>query len=236
MKSYKRKKPKSFFLSLIYRVGKILPISPINKFNIFSKFEWIFWRLAREQVGQLYSFDENPYSKNTINFLKKNINKEDVILDLGCADGLLSHLLSSHSKKVIGIDYDENQILKAKENYKSVKNLQFKVGKIPDIFINNTECFDLIVCSHIIEHMENYKSLLINLKKFTKKIFIEVPDFDSNDLNQHKKKFNIEPTFTDNDHIYEFDRNELIFFFEKNGFKIIESEFKNGVIRYVIQH
>ena len=236
VKYYPRKKPKNLFLSIVYRLGRLVPISPIKKFNLFSKFEWIFWRLAREQVSQLYPFNENPYSINTVNFLKKNINKEDVILDLGCGEGNISYLISKYCKKVIGIDYDKNLIFKAKKNYELRENLKFQVGKIPDIFYNNSDYYDLIICSHIIEHVNNYKDLLINLKKYTNKIFIEVPDFDSNDLNSHKKKFNIEPTYTDDDHIYEFDRDELELFFKIYGFKVIDVEFKNSVMRYIITH
>jgi len=236
MKIYPRKKNKILLLSLIYKIGNLLPISPIRKFKLFSKLQWIFWRLSREQIKHLYSLNESPYTTNTINFLKKKLNKNYNVLDLGCGDGALSYQISLHCKNIIGYDYDKSLILKAKDKYKLINNLKFEIAKIPEIFKSNTEYFDLIICSHIIEHLDNYKDLLINLKKYGKNIFIEVPDFDANDLNQVKKKFNIEPAYTDSDHIYEFDRDFLINFFEKNGFKISYNEFKDGVMRFIITH
>ena len=235
MKSYPRKKPRNLMLSIIYKVGNLLPISSINKFKFFAKLQWVFWRLAREQVNNLYSINENPYSQNTIDFLKNDITKNDSILDLGCGDGLISYLLSFYCKNIIGIDYDKKLILGAKFKYKEINNISFEVGIIPDIFENDFQFFDLIICSHIIEHIEDYGRLLNQIRKYGKKIFIEVPDFDSNDLNFTSKKFNVEPTYTDADHIHEFDRSELLNFFNKNNFTLVKEEYKDCVMRFIIK-
>ena len=109
------------------------------------------------------------------------------------------------------------------------------MGIIPEIFKNDFEYFDLIVCSHIIEHIYDYESFLQELKKYGKKIYIEVPDFDSNDLNFSKKKLNVEPTYTDADHLCEFYRTVLLNFFNKNNFRIIKEEYKDCVLRFLVE-
>tara|TARA_B100000787_G_scaffold163590_1_gene145371 strand:+ start:1091 stop:1669 length:579 start_codon:yes stop_codon:yes gene_type:complete len=191
--------------------------------------------MAREQSSALYMKNENIFSNSTVDFLKNTVDKDVKVLDLGCSSGELSYLLSIYCKSIIGIDYDEKLISEAKLKYKEIDNLTFKVGIIPDILKNNFEYFDLIVCSHIIEHIDDYESLLKELKKYGKKIYIEVPDFDSNDLNFLKKKLNVEPTYTDADHVREFDRAFLLNFFNKNNFKIIKEEYKDCVMRFLVE-
>lgn len=235
-KIYPRKKPSNVWLSIVYKIARFLPITSMNKFKFFAQLEWISWRIAKEQLSILYQQNEYPYSKKTIDFLKNSVEKNDKVLDLGCGPGEVSYLLSFYCKSILGIDYDKKLISEATVKYKEIDNITFKLGKVPDIFKNNFSYYDLIVCSHIIEHLEDYESLLKQLKKYGKKIFIEVPDFDSYDLNFSKKRFNIEPTYTDDDHIREFDRAELLNFFNKNNFNIIKEEYKDCVMRFIVEH
>jgi hypothetical protein len=37
-------------LSLVYRVGKLFPLTPRRKFKLFLDLSWIFSRLAHEQI------------------------------------------------------------------------------------------------------------------------------------------------------------------------------------------
>ena len=235
MKTYLRKKPPNILLSTIYRIGSFLPFSPLKKFKFFAQLEWIFWRLAREQLNSLIPQNENLYTNKTIDFLKNSVDKDDKVLDLGCDTGVMSYLLSPYCKSIIGVDYNKELISDAKLKYKEINNLTFELGIIPDIFENNFEYYDLIICSHIIEHIDDYETLLKQLKKYGKKIFIEVPDFDSYDLNSAKKKLNIEPTYRDDDHLREFDRAFLLNFFNKNNFKIIKEEYKDCVMRFLVE-
>ena len=82
----------------------------MNKFKFFAQLEWIFWRIAREQLSALYKKDENRFSNNTIVFLKNTVDKDVKVLDLGCAAGEISYLLSPYCKSIFGIDYDEKLI------------------------------------------------------------------------------------------------------------------------------
>ena len=48
-----------------------------------------------------------------------------------------------------------------------------------------------------------------------KKFLLKFQISTQNDLNFTSKKFNVEPTYTDADHVHEFDRSELLNFFKK---------------------
>ena len=110
---YNRKKKKFLLLSLIYKISKILPLKSINKFKIFSRLEWIFWRLSMEQISSFNKKWEVDYHLGSINFINDNFKNNPRVLDLGCASGQKSFLLSQIAKEVIAIDYDLKLIKEA---------------------------------------------------------------------------------------------------------------------------
>ena len=238
MMKYNRKKKKFLLLSLIYKISKILPLKSIHKFKIFSRLEWIFWRLSIEQIGTFNKKWEVDNHLMSINFLKENVKSNPRVLDLGCASGQKSFLISKFANEVIAIDYDIKLIEEAQKKYTDTKNLSFKCMDLKD-YLNDlnprTDKFDLIFCSHILEHVENFEEILINLKKITKNIYIEVPDFECNILNRVRKEYNIEPSYTDDDHVFEFQRNDLKKIFIKNNFKIVSEDYNQGVMRFVLE-
>ena len=144
-------------------------------------------------------------------------------------------LIKSHTKSILGIDQNIKCIDEAKKKSKNFKNLSFHKIKIEDFLHRNKKMFNLIICSHVVEHLNNYSLILKKLKHHGKKIYLEVPDLDSNDLNVVKKKLNISPIYTDEDHIYEFNRYDLLKLFKKLNFKIIDKEYKDGVLRFLVK-
>ena len=88
---------------------------------------------------------EKPYF---FELLVKNINKDMVVLDLGCGSGELTLQLSRYCKQIIGIDNYAKYINTAKKDKKKrkINNATFKIGdarKLP--FKNNS--FDLVYSS-----------------------------------------------------------------------------------------
>lgn len=235
---YNVKKNKFLLLSLIYKISKILPLKSINKFKIFSRLEWIFWRLSIEQISSFNKKWEFDYHQGSIKFINNNFKNNPRVLDLGCASGQRSFLLSKISKEVIAIDYDLKLIKEAQKKYTDINNLSFVCKDIKD-YLNDldlkTDMFDLVFCSHILEHIENFEEILIDLKKITKNIYIEVPDFECNILNKIRKEYNIEPSYTDDDHVFEFERSDLKKIFIKNDLKIVDEDYNQGVMRFVLE-
>jgi SAM-dependent methyltransferase len=235
---YNRKKNFFFLLSLIYKISKILPLKSFNKFKIFSRLEWIFWRLSIEQISSFNKKWQVDYHVGTINFINDNFKNNPRILDLGCASGQRSFLLSKIAKEVIAIDYDLKLIKEAQKEYANIKNLSFICLDLKDYLKDSnikTNKFDLVFCSHILEHVENFEEILIDLKKITKNIYIEVPDFECNILNKVKKEYNIEPSYTDDDHVFEFERNDLKEIFIKNNLKIVNEDYNHAVMRFILE-
>tara|TARA_B100001939_G_C16841612_1_gene573343 strand:+ start:64 stop:774 length:711 start_codon:yes stop_codon:yes gene_type:complete len=110
-------------------------------------------------------------------FVKKNINKKNKHLDIGCGPGTFVSILSN--EKSFGIDISKNQIKYAKKKYSS-KNKKFFLYKNKLPFKNNS--LDSISIIELVEHLplKKINKLLNNCHKCLKKggeIYITTPNY-----------------------------------------------------------
>lgn len=223
-----RQKPKNFLLSALYRLQNFLPMSNAAKFRLFLNLEWIFDRLSHEISFKLYSPDVHPARQYSKQFLMDGIKDTDSVLDLGCNLGEISFMIADKAESVVGLDYNKSAIEFAKEKYRK-SNLQFYNGEALSYLSQNKEFFDVLILSHILEHLDNPLDFLMSFKVFFKRIYIEVPDFDKNYLNHYRKKSNLDLIYSDEDHITEFDRDEIKFILEKCNIAIVKEEYRYGL-------
>ena len=236
MIKFTRKKKYNILIKILYKIfSNLFFITPKYRFIIFTQLEWLFWRLSIEQINKLYQNAPPPNKLLSINFIKKYINLETKILDIGCGDGVLSSLLSDKVQSILAVDVDSAHIESNQLKYKSLKNIKFIKGKVPEFLDKNNNLFDLTICSHIIEHLENPEFFLKKISKYTKKIFIEVPDHDSTYLKIVKQEFQISPLWTDDDHIYEFSRDSIFNLFDKSGLIVTSKEYRYGNMRFICE-
>ena len=227
IKTY-RQKPKNLLVSAIYRLQKILPMTNKAKFKLFLNLEWIFDRLSHEMSFKLYSSEKHPFRKFSKKFLMENIEATNTVLDLGCNIGDVSNIVAEKAKEVVGIDYNKRIIEIAKQLNKK-PNLNFYNMEALEFLKGNSKHFDVLILSHFLEHIDEPKEFLMNFKSYFKHIYIELPDFDRYYLNHYRKDFNLKLIYTDDDHISEFDRDELKILLNECQIEIIKEEYKYGV-------
>ncbi len=228
---FNRKKTRNILTSFIYKMAKLKFTSDAKKFKIYSNLSWIFNRLSQEySFGAIYPH-EHPARILTLNYIKTEVNENDTILDLGCSNGDYSYELSKICKEVVGIDYNTYAIEQAKEKFKN-QNLSFYCMDAILYFKNFSKTFDILICSHLLEHLDDPENFLLTFKKYFKKIYIEVPDFNSSFDNIIREKIGLLPHYTDADHINEYSREEIENLIHKLNLKIIKCEFRYGVMRY----
>lgn len=234
MLKFKRKKNFNFINSFFYYLDKFLPFTNKSKLKLYLNLSFIFNRLSHEK-SYLLLRKKHPQTKCTIKILKKIVKKNFTICDIGSGNGYIANALSQYVKKIICIDYDKKAILLSKKNNKKKENISYICTDIKYLKRYNIKKIDLIICSHVIEHLKSPFIFLNNLKKLNSKIYIEVPDFESNPLSQVKKIFSNSLNYSDEDHIYEFDRESLKKNILKEKFIILEEIYQNGVISLLIK-
>jgi 2-polyprenyl-3-methyl-5-hydroxy-6-metoxy-1,4-benzoquinol methylase len=89
--------------------------------------------------------------------------KDKVVLDAGCGEGYGTYLLAKSAKKVVGIDYSKEAIIKARRNY-AYPNLEFIRANLNQHFFKDTY-FDLVCAFQLIEHLPKPKVFLSNILK-----------------------------------------------------------------------
>lgn len=105
------------------------------------------------------------------------LNKNDIILDLGCGEGFLISLLPQINR-IVGIDISQIALKKAKKILNNKPNIQLKWGDAQKLNIPN-ESFDKIFCSETLEHLPNPRKAMKEIHRLLKKdglAIISVPD------------------------------------------------------------
>ena len=112
-------------------------------------------------------------AKNVVE-LSKEI-KFNSVLEVGSGEGSILYWLSQweFSENLNGIEISETGIeLTKQKEIKHLKDIQLFDGyKIP--FVDNH--FDLLICSHVMEHVEHERVLLREIKRVSKYQIFEVP-------------------------------------------------------------
>lgn len=226
-----RKKRRIYLVSFFYFLKRILPISARAKYRLFLNLEWIFNRLSYELSVNMYDYKNHPVVTYRIDFLKKYIKQGHSVVDLGCGNGLVSFLVSDFSKKVVGIDYNSKAIENAKIKYRK-HDVQFYALDAIEFLENNEEKYDVLMLSHILEHIDHPKEFLLQYKQYFDHIYIELPDYDGTILNHFRKDQQMDLIYTDADHVSEFDRHAMKAIFSECGIQILEAEYIFGIQRY----
>ena len=117
----------------------------MKRFDKYEKYGAYHWNAYQNNI---------EYRKH-VDTIKKffSTQKKGSLLDVGCGDGFISHVLGEMGFTVLGIDNDITAIRLAKS--KTVM-ASFEINKIENI----NEKIDYILISNVIEHVENDKSLL----------------------------------------------------------------------------
>ncbi len=163
-------------------------------------------------------------------------SKAESILDVGCGRGFYLKLLSIFPfvKKLTGVEIRADYADKARELTKDDNRIAIVEGSIYELpFKNNS--FDLIICSEVLEHLENDMSGLVELNRVLKpggKIIITVPNknfpFLWDPLNALLAKFGrhiskdiwwLAGIWADHERLYSPDEIETLI--KKSGLKVI---------------
>ncbi|QQS32199.1 MAG: class I SAM-dependent methyltransferase [Acidobacteriota bacterium] len=224
-----RTKKRSLIASLVYR-AKLLPLARKGKLKLFLDLEWIFERLAHEASYEFYPSDEHPMRRQGVEHILQFIEPDHVVLDLGCSRGEITSKVAEKARRVVGVDHSEQAIQIARRFSK--ENLEYFVGDADEFLAKSDEPFDVLILSHILEHLDDPKGLLLHYKDRFRFIYIEVPDIEKTIFNKMRIELGSPLVYTDADHIWEFDRAEMKRMIAECALSIRNEDFRFGVQRY----
>lgn len=98
---------------------------------------------------------------------KKHISTKKLrILDIGCGNGSLSHLISQEGYEVVGVEDSVTGVTTASNNFPECKFIKASVYDIP--YSNLGGSFDIVISAEVIEHLVYPRELIKSAKKCLK--------------------------------------------------------------------
>ena len=166
-----------------------------------------------------------------------NLSPDDWVLDLGCGEGRHVHGVHMENKaNVVGLDIDLPSLKKAIEGVEFLEEnpnnaTSFIAGSAYQLpFDDNT--FDAIVCSEVLEHLDRYEDVLLEIRRVLKpdgRLCLSVPH-----AWPEKICWKLAPPpdgypYQPGGHIRIFDDTHLRFEVERLGFKRTHKHHAHGL-------
>lgn len=184
----------------------------------------------RKQQIRIITKSDFTY-QTVLYFLSKYIKKSDFILDIGCGVGTVDFYLGSLGVKVLGIDISSNGIEIAKKNSKHLgvaRLVKFSRMNFPESLPKKR--FDLIVCSEVLEHLDNDENAVKGIFNLLKPGGLVIASSPSRNAPLFKlgllRRFDREVG-----HLRRYSLKSFGWLFKITGFEILETKKTEGLLR-----
>jgi len=164
-----------------------------------------------------------------------NIDKDDVVLDVGCNTGLMSESISHKAKFVYGIEIDLNHVRTARR-LRSRENIDYICADATIYDYSKCKPVNVVALSNVLEHIENRVDFLSRLVKkirwkdaSNRRMLIRVPMIDRDWIVIYKKNIGLEYRL-DNTHFIEYTFEKFQEEVERGGVEILSYHIKFGEI------
>jgi SAM-dependent methyltransferase len=232
--SFPRKKSRWLALSVGYRLMRLTRwvFGDRRALRWFLNANWIFWRFSFETTVEYYGgeFSNTTYSTSS-DLIRSLLPPGGSVIDIGCGGGRLCQLAAPHAGRVLGIDYDPRNLAIARaENTHA--HVEFRLGDVTSVLPG--EQFDLALLVAVLEHIEDVDQLLTQIHTVSRRLVVEVPDFDADHLNLVRRDLGC-VWYTDADHVREYTRPVLQQHLERNGWTPVRWESRGGMMLVVAE-
>ncbi|HQP12430.1 MAG TPA: class I SAM-dependent methyltransferase [Candidatus Omnitrophota bacterium] len=118
-----------------------------------------------------------------------HVQKDWIVLDVGCGDGALTYDLACSCHQIVAVDKNLANIEEARAHY-DLGNIEYVVGKAPDCL--GDRVFDAVVLSNVLEHIVDRQAFLQALLRRTTRLLIRVPVIDRDWITLYKREAGLE--------------------------------------------
>jgi SAM-dependent methyltransferase len=194
-----RPKPRSIGLASSYRLRRALERA-IGRERLLRGAllgAWILRRHAHELASAVIG---ERYNNNThgldADLLRCWIPDGSRVLDVGCGQGRITRLLAPRATAIVAIDHDPATVATARS---LGGEIDYRVGDATEVEGE----FDVALLVHVLEHLDQPRILLNQLRQRAGALVIEVPDLEADSLNLVRAELG-SPLYTDADHVREY--------------------------------
>ena len=226
-----REKTIPLSVRLAYLANRLPRLSRTSRLSLLLDLEWMLNRLCHEESFALFSREDHPLRQATARFIEGVLPSGAVVLDIGCGSGDLTSMLARSAVSVVGIDHDRDCIAVAQENHR-LPNVEFLVGEAEECLASTDMKFDVVILSHVLEHLEDPALLLERTSSRCGFVYLEVPDFEYGPNNEFRRILERPLNFSDVDHLYEFDREELEALLREANLEVLSTSHRLGMLRF----
>lgn len=148
----------------------------MHKDNIKNFYQTYHDAISDKRLNSPYALRQYVHKQQHQSFLNY-IKPGDRVLDAGCGDGALAFLLAAHGAHVVGCDISSPNVVQCKEkqNQTNLSNLEFLEADLENLPFPDSS-FDLVVSSHVLEHLPDFNRGLRELLRVSKKrVIFAVP-------------------------------------------------------------
>lgn len=132
-----------------------------------------------DNMERTYGTFDRIRAKTIIGFIEKNVGKAGAILDAGCGSGFYFPCLSKLCNNLYGIEFSHEGAEMAKKRIQPGKGEVF-IGSITEAFPLGNESVDFILCTEVLEHIDELDKVLNEFLRVLKKdgkVLVTVPNF-----------------------------------------------------------
>lgn len=150
-------------------------------------------RNAYDQWSESYDTDEN-FTRDLDGTITRITLEElwcNTILEIGCGTGKNTNLLAQIGKRVYAIDFSPGMIFKAVSQIQQ-GNVQFCIGDITQKWPIEDASIDLVVCSLVLEHIEDLRFIFAE----TARTLVKNGKFYVSELHPFKQYQGVRANFT----------------------------------------
>ncbi len=182
-----------------------------------------------ETATEVFFENQKKKGKHIFNFFKGHeLLKNDTkyILEVGCGAGGIIDYFRDQGFEVKGIDLGKEYVNYGKEKH----GLNLETATLADL--SNERKPDIIIYSHILEHILDVNKEIELIKQFIKKntlVYIEVPGIKEIHKNYEANILR----YLQNAHTFHFTLDSLINLMNKHGFELVEgNQFVKSIFKF----
>ncbi len=194
---------------------------PVPDENLLSD---IYTNSYQYSVHLLIYDEKKMRAKKLSEFIKQKCSKSEhtSALEIGCLYGYLLQCLKA-DYKVKGIELDKEAV-----KYCNGQSLDVKETSVEDFLSKQNEKFDIVILSHVFEHILKPKDILQGLRKILSKdgkLIISVPNSDSICRKVFRRYWGWWQVPV---HINHFNENALRRIANENNFDVVDVKYRGG--------